>query len=119
MHQNINNATPLKSSFLADKEKDASCDNLDYSLPFSKFVDSVKSTHNRKLAKFKHNYWVLYSLYHGDVVDDYNQKPKNLHTGKDIYNASKRVHELINKYGVKISRRTVEGSRNVEFYLKR
>ena len=41
------------------------------------------------------------------------QKPKKLHTEKDINNASKRVHELINKYGVKISKRTVE------FYLEK
>jgi len=47
------------------------------------------------------------------------QKPKKLHTEKDINNASKRVHELINKYGVKISKRTVEDSRSVEFYLEK
>ena len=51
------------SSLLIDKEKDTSCDNLDYSLPFSKFVVTVKSLHNRKITKFKHN---------GDVIDDYN-----------------------------------------------
>lgn len=123
IHQHINNTTPFDNS-LDDKEKDVSSDSpfeYDYSLPFKEFVLTVVNpVTKRKLTIGSHSYWVLYALYHGNNIDDYENKPVNPHTGNKINNVSQRVFDLKSKFAInRIKSMTVEGEKFVEFCLKR
>ena len=99
---------------------DASSHTLDYSLPFEDFFKSVRNIKtNRKIIKHSHRYWVLRALYHGNVIDDYDNKPTNLQNQKFINNVVQRCNELMNNYGIPVKSRRVNGMKYHEYYLER
>ena len=114
-------STPTSTPFpKLSRTDDASSCTLDYSLPFEHFFKSVRNVKtNRKIIKYSHRYWVLLALYHGNIIDDYENKPQNLNNQKYINNVVQRVNELINLYDVNIKSRRVNGMKYHEYYLER
>jgi len=99
---------------------DVSSCTLDFSLPFELFFKSVQNLETkRSIIKGSHRYWVLLSLYQGNIIDDYENKPQNQNNQKFINNVVQRCNELMNNYGIPIKSRRVDGVKYHEYYLKR
>ena len=76
---------------------------LNFDLSFDEAIRDLRSEKNRKMRKGSQNYWVLYALFCGDVIDDYDNKPRD-NEDKEIHNIKTRISDLTNKYNIKIER---------------
>ena len=123
VHQHINDNSSSQKFPLNDKEKDVPCDTpaptFNFKLPFDRFVKTLHSTKTERkntIRKGTHRYWTLFALYHGNVIDDYEQKPTN-EVGRPVNNVVQRVNELVNVYGLPIKSRKAEKGKHYEYYL--
>lgn len=92
---------------------------FDFSLHFNQAIKDLRSIHGRKLQKGSQNYWVLFALFEGDVIDDYNHKPLSGETAKPIHNIKTRVSDLSNKFNIKIDRRFNDASHCMKYWIAR
>jgi len=121
VHQNNHLKSSSDNFPLRDKEKDVSRDTptFNFQLPFDRFIKTLHSTKTERkntIRKGTHRYWTLFSLYHGNVIDDYEQKPTN-EVGRPVNNVVQRVNELVNIYGLPIKSRKPEKGKHYEYYL--
>jgi len=123
VHQHINDNSSSKKFPLNDKEKDVLCDaptpTFNFKLPFDRFVKTLHSTKTERkntIRKGTHRYWTLFALYHGNVIDDYEQKPTN-ELGRPVNNVVQRVNELVNVYGLPVKSRKAEKGKHYEYFL--
>jgi len=92
--------------------------NLKFDCSFDEAIKDLKSIHNRRMLNSSHNYHVLYALWRGDVIDDYNNKPTDAE-GRAIHNIKTRISDLVNKYQIKVERRLVDESNHKEYWIDR
>jgi len=92
--------------------------NLNFSLPFKDAIRNLCSIKNRKMLTNSHNYHVLYALFAGETIDDYDNKPVD-DNGKVIHNIKARVSDLVNHYGIEVERKRVEDGNYVEYWIDR
>lgn len=88
-------------------------------MSFDEYVKKFKShNHNKPIKKGSGNYWTLFALWQGNMIDDYFNRPTD-NLGREIRNIKSRVSDLKNKFGVNIESRNVENERYVEYFLKK
>ena len=103
---------------MSEIEKVFKVSTLNLNLSFDDAIEDVRSLHNRKLKKGTHNYWVLYAMFRGDVIDDYNNKPLDA-DGKPIYNIKSRISDLTNKFGLRIERDVHSKKHYMKYWIER
>jgi len=91
---------------------------LNFSLPFSEAISDLRTSKGRKMRVDSHNYHVLFALFSGDTIDDYQNKPLDAN-GHQIHNIKTRISDLSNMYNIKIERAVVSGEKYVEYWIDR
>ena len=100
------------------KEQTTEYSTLSFNLPFDEAIKDLRSIHNRKMIKNSHNYFVLYALFRGEVLDDYVNRPVT-DEGVVIHNLKSRISDLANKFTLNIEKDFAEGKAYMKYWMAR
>ncbi|MDM5272096.1 hypothetical protein PGH07_07880 [Sulfurovum sp. zt1-1] len=92
------------------------CFKFDFRADFDQQIKKLKSNNGGALQRGSHNYHILKSLFDGNTIDDYYQRPSG-ENGLPIHNVRTRVAQLRNEWNVCIGSRRVDGAPYKEYRI--
>lgn len=89
---------------------------LDFNIDFDTQAKKLKSKDGGHFHMNGHNYYILKSLFNGNVIDDYENPPLN-EKGHPIRNVRSRIADLRMNWNIRIGDRYKEGKTYKEYMI--